>query len=99
MAAHLERVRCDATPAWVELQGSLCRTRRGLRLRQAFAADAQRFASLSQEAPHVFADLSKNLVDATTEACCSTWPNKAAWRNTATRCSPAKRSTPPNSAP
>jgi glucose-6-phosphate isomerase len=68
MAAHLERVRCDATPAWVELQDLYAEHGAAFDLRQAFAADAQRFASLSQEAPHVFADLSKNLVDATTEA-------------------------------
>lgn len=34
----------------------------------AFAADPRRFENFSQDAPHVFADLSKNLVDAGTEA-------------------------------
>jgi glucose-6-phosphate isomerase len=33
-------------------------------LRDAFATDPQRFASFSQDAPYVFADLSKNLIDA-----------------------------------
>lgn len=37
-------------------------------LRKAFASDAGRFAGFSQEAPHVFADLSKNLIDRETEA-------------------------------
>jgi glucose-6-phosphate isomerase len=36
-------------------------------LRQAFAGDAQRFADFSQSAPHVFADLSKNLIDTATQ--------------------------------
>ena len=33
-------------------------------MRIAFAADPQRFAIFSQQAPYVFADLSKNLIDA-----------------------------------
>ena len=33
----------------------------------AFAADPQRFDTFSLQAPHVFADLSKNLLDAATE--------------------------------
>ena len=33
----------------------------------AFAADPQRFVHFSQNAPHVFADLSKNLIDATSQ--------------------------------
>jgi glucose-6-phosphate isomerase len=37
-------------------------------MRDAFAADPQRFASFSQNAPHVFADLSKNLIDSATQA-------------------------------
>lgn len=36
-------------------------------IRQAFADDAQRFARFSQQAPHVFADLSKNAWDAEVE--------------------------------
>jgi glucose-6-phosphate isomerase len=39
-----------------------------LDLRKAFASDAQRFEHFSQHAPEVFADLSKNLWDAATEA-------------------------------
>jgi glucose-6-phosphate isomerase len=37
---------------------------RALRLGDAFASDPGRFDAFSQEAPHVFADLSKNLIDA-----------------------------------
>lgn len=60
-------LRCDETPQWAQLcahpavQG--CR----LDLRSAFAEDAQRFAHFSQQAPQVFADLSKNLWSRETE--------------------------------
>ena len=62
--------RCDRTPAWARLQahfGSGAQPARAFDLRQAFAADPARFETLSQQAPHVFADLSKNLIDAPTE--------------------------------
>ncbi len=62
------RTRCDRTPAWSALQNTWQATGKSLDLRQAFDADAHRFAALSQQAPHVFADLSKNLIDAATEA-------------------------------
>jgi glucose-6-phosphate isomerase len=39
-----------------------------LDLRTAFAADPQRFDTFSQGAPHVFADLSKNLMDLPTQS-------------------------------
>ena len=60
--------RCDQTAAWGELQKSFDTAGRAFDLREAFAADPQRFASFSQRAPHVFADLSKNRIDAATEA-------------------------------
>ena len=62
--------RCDRTPAWAALQAYFSTAGEGFDLRQAFNADAvdsakgtQRFANFSQSAPHVFADLSKNLID------------------------------------
>jgi glucose-6-phosphate isomerase len=58
-----KRVRCDRTPAWAALQHSFDSAGKSFDLRTAFAADAQRFATFSQQAPHVFADLSKNLID------------------------------------
>ena len=62
-----ERTRCDRTAAW----SALCVARAGeashIELRQAFDADAGRFEAFSQQAPHVFADLSKNLIDADIE--------------------------------
>jgi len=63
----MNTTRCDRTPAWAELQRLFDSSGRSLDLRAAFAADGARFASFSQVAPHVFADLSKNLIDAATE--------------------------------
>ena len=60
-------MRCDQTAAWQKLQQH-AQAFKGFDLRQAFAADADRAAALSQSAPCVFADLSKNHVDAATEA-------------------------------
>ena len=58
--------RCDQTEAWAALRGHYEAHGRDLDLREAFARDPGRFASLSFEAPEVFADLSKNLVDLAT---------------------------------
>ncbi len=55
--------RCDVTPAWVALRGHFEAHGRDFDLREAFARDPGRFASLSFQAPEVFADLSKNRVD------------------------------------
>ncbi len=60
--------RCDQTPAWAGLQAHFQSQGRTLDLRQAFAADATRFERFSLQAPEVFADLSKNLVDGPTLA-------------------------------
>ncbi|WP_309678888.1 glucose-6-phosphate isomerase [Polaromonas sp.] len=64
----MKRLRCDQTPAWAALH--LCFEANGktFDLREAFAADPQRFEAFSQQAPHVFADLSKNLIDAPSQA-------------------------------
>ena len=61
------RLRCDQAPAWTALQAAFDATGRFFDLRDAFAADPQRFGHFSQGAPHVFADLSKNLIDAATQ--------------------------------
>ncbi|MEO8121296.1 MAG: glucose-6-phosphate isomerase, partial [Rhodoferax sp.] len=63
----MTRTRCDHTPAWSALQTSFNTGGRAFDLRTAFAADAGRFAAFSQSAPHVFADLSKNLIDSATQ--------------------------------
>jgi glucose-6-phosphate isomerase len=60
-------MRCDQTPAWKALSAHAAQNT-AFDLRTAFATDAHRADALSQTAPHVFADLSKNHVDATTEA-------------------------------
>ena len=60
-------MRCDQTEAWQALQTHAAQFA-SFDLRTAFAQDAQRAQALSQSAPHVFADLSKNHVDAATEA-------------------------------
>src|SRR6478735_5274343 len=62
------RLRCDQAAAWGELQQNFERKGRAFDLRTAFTQDAGRFAAFSQEAPQVFADLSKNLLDAETQA-------------------------------
>lgn len=58
---------CDQTPAWRALQSAFNEGGRSFDLRIAFAADAGRFDTFSQSAPHVFADLSKNLIDGATQ--------------------------------
>jgi glucose-6-phosphate isomerase len=58
--------RCDQTAAWAALQSHYQARGSQLDLRDAFARDGTRAATLSFQAPEVFADLSKNLIDATT---------------------------------
>ena len=58
--------RCDTTTAWAALKGHFEAHGRDLDLREAFSRDAGRFGAMSFEAPEVFADLSKNLLDDTT---------------------------------
>ena len=62
------RMRCDRTPAWALLNSAFETAGKTFDLRNAFAVDPQRFASFSQDAPYVFADLSKNLIDGATQA-------------------------------
>ncbi len=61
-------LRCDRTAAWGALQAHHAAAGKSFDLREAFAGDPQRFADFSQDAPHVFADLSKNLIDVPTQA-------------------------------
>ena len=65
-AAPPPTTRCDRTPAWAALGGHYEAHGRAFDLREAFARDPQRVAALSFDAPEVFADLSKNLVDVAT---------------------------------
>ncbi|MFT3717835.1 glucose-6-phosphate isomerase [Pseudorhodoferax sp.] len=61
------RPRCDQLPAWGQLRALSQRHAGGFDLRGAFAADAGRAARFGQEAPELFADLSRNWIDAATE--------------------------------
>ena len=63
----MNQTRCDRTPAWAALKTQFETTGSTFDLRAAFAADPLRFDALSQHAPHVFADLSKNLIDGATQ--------------------------------
>ena len=60
-------MRGDQTVAWQDLK-ALAKAFSGFDLRDAFASDAKRAVHFSQEAPGVFADLSKNHWDAGIEA-------------------------------
>ncbi len=56
--------RCDRSPTWAALHTHFQQSGRAFDVRQAFAADPERFAAWSLQAPEVFADLSKNRIDA-----------------------------------
>ena len=61
------RTRCDHTPAWTALHAAYQASGKAFDVRHAFADDASRFDAFSQPAPHMFADLSKSLINAATE--------------------------------
>jgi glucose-6-phosphate isomerase len=58
--------RCDRTAAWAALKGQFVAHGRGFDLRNAFERDPGRFEAFCIDAPEMFADLSKNLVDEAT---------------------------------
>jgi glucose-6-phosphate isomerase len=58
--------RCDRTMAWSALESHFNSHGRHFQLTQAFANKPRRFEFFSVEAPEVFADLSKNLIDEAT---------------------------------
>ena len=57
----MQHTRCDRTEAWSILRAMRASQPQGVDLRQEFGRDPRRFEAFSQDAPHVFADLSKNL--------------------------------------
>ena len=59
----MTRTRCDHTAAWAALHASFESSGRDFDLNHAFATDPERFNGFSLQAPHVFADLSKNLIN------------------------------------
>jgi glucose-6-phosphate isomerase len=60
--------RCDQTAAWAQLHTHYAAQGAQFDAREALASDPQRVAKLSQAAPHMFVDLSKNLIDDATQA-------------------------------
>lgn len=64
--AGARRPRCDRTEAWKALDRHFDSHGRSFDLRKAFAQQPDRFAEMDVDAPELFADLSKNLVDAST---------------------------------
>jgi glucose-6-phosphate isomerase len=64
----MARTRCDQTAAWPLLQAHFETSGRAFDVRAAMAADAGRVDTFSQQAPHVFVDLSKNLIDTKAQA-------------------------------
>ena len=62
----MKPLRCDRTEAWGALQGHFEAHGRDFDLREAFARDPGRFDSMGIDAPEVYADLSKNLLDTAT---------------------------------
>ncbi len=60
-------LRCDQTQAWKLLGEHFATSGKSFDARTALAQDASRVAAFSQAAPHIFADLSKNRIDASTE--------------------------------
>jgi glucose-6-phosphate isomerase len=63
-----QRTRGDQTAAWAALQEHFDTAGKNFDARDAFVKDIQRFETFSQQAPYVFADLSKNRLDAATQA-------------------------------
>ncbi|MEY4562589.1 MAG: hypothetical protein RLZZ618_1866 [Pseudomonadota bacterium] len=59
-------LRCDRTPAWAQLQAHFVAQGRDFDARTALATDAKRIANLALCAPEVYADLSKNRLEAAT---------------------------------
>jgi glucose-6-phosphate isomerase len=60
-------LRCDQTAAWKQLGEHFASSGKSFDARTALAHDVNRVSALSQAAPHIFADLSKNRIDAATE--------------------------------
>jgi glucose-6-phosphate isomerase len=61
-------VRCDQTAAWAQLRTHYETHGASFDARRALADDKQRVAKLSQQAPHVFVDMSKNHIDDASQA-------------------------------
>ena len=71
---------CHTTQAWAALQAHHADEMAQFDLAQAFADDPQRLAQLAQQAPHVYADLSKNLWTARTETLLQALARECGWQ-------------------
>lgn len=60
--------RCDQTAVWAQLQQHFAQHGQHFDVRQALASDAGRFARMALQAPHMRVDMSRNLLDAPTQA-------------------------------
>jgi glucose-6-phosphate isomerase len=64
----MHTMRCDQTPAWAALRAHFHESGKTFDARQALTDDPRRVPYWNMQAPHVYAELSKNLIDADTEA-------------------------------
>lgn len=67
MLSHKIFPRCDETPEWVYLTAAYLQKESSFNIGEAFAKDANRFTLFSQNAPYLFADLSKNYINEATQ--------------------------------
>jgi glucose-6-phosphate isomerase len=63
----LTRARCDQTPTWQQLAAHYQSSGKNFDVRTAFHADAERFAKHNLSAAGLLVDMSKNLIDSSTQ--------------------------------
>lgn len=71
---------CSASPAWAALAAHYQDDMAQFNLAQAFASNPQRLAQHSQQAPHVYADLSKNFCTTQTESLLQALAHDCGWQ-------------------
>ena len=71
---------CSASPAWAALVAHYQDDMAHFNLAQAFASNPQRLAQHSQQAPHVYADLSKNFCTTQTESLLQALAHDCGWQ-------------------
>ena len=71
---------CSASPAWAALAAHYQDDMAHFNLAQAFASNPQRLAQHSQQAPHVYADLSKNFCTTQTESLLQALAHDCGWQ-------------------
>ena len=91
--------RCDQTAAWKLLGEHFAANGKNFDARTALAQDASRVKHFSQAAPHIFADLSKNRIDAATETLLLQMARECGLEEQRNAMLRAMRSTAPKSVP